>query len=90
RRGAETGDLGENDMRGTVQTVEYQGVYFKVTLDPVGGEEFIVIEPEATYFAHPIDTGDSVVASWRTDQVHLLEPDYAEGGNQPYGEGAEA
>ncbi|MCP4382970.1 MAG: ABC transporter ATP-binding protein, partial [Hyphomicrobiales bacterium] len=39
RRGAETGDLGENDMRGTVQTVEYQGVYFKVTLDPVGGEE---------------------------------------------------
>ena len=75
RRGAGNGELGENEVRGKVETVEYQGIYHKVTLTPVGGEEFIVIEPEEAFFAHPVNPGDTVVASWRTEQVHLLEPD---------------
>jgi hypothetical protein len=57
----------------------------------VAGEDFIVVEPEATFFAHPVNPGDTVVASWRTEQVHLLEPDRAEGGaNQPYADDAAA
>ncbi len=86
RRGAGDGALGENEVRAKVETVEYQGIYHKVTLTPVGGEEFIVIEPEEAFFAHPVNPGDTVVASWRTEQVHLLEPDAAEGPAQPYAE----
>ena len=33
-----------------------------------------------------VNPGDAVVASWRTEQVHLLEPDAAEGPAQPYAE----
>ncbi len=90
RRGAGSGELGENEVRGTVQTVEYQGIYFKITLNRIGGEEFIVIEPEASYFARPIDSGDLVVAAWRTELAHLLEPDRAEAADQPYAEDAAA
>jgi putative spermidine/putrescine transport system ATP-binding protein len=90
RRGGAAGILGDNEIRGTVETVEYQGIYFKVTLNPIGGEEFIVVEPEGSFFAHPVNPGDTVVASWRTKQVHLLEPDRAEGPAQPYAEDAAA
>ena len=86
RRGAGIGELGENEVRAKVETVEYQGIYHKVTLTPVGGEEFIVIEAEDAFFAHPVNPGDAVVASWRTEQVHRLEPDAAEGPAQPYAE----
>ena len=86
RRGAGVGELGENEVRSKVETVEYQGIYHKVTLTPVGGEEFIVIEPEDAFFARPVNAGDDVVASWRTEQVHRLEPDAAKGPAQPYAE----
>jgi len=90
-RSGSAAELGENEVRGVVETVEYQGIYFKVTMSRMAGEEFIVVEPEATFFAHPVNPGDTVVASWRTEQAHLLEPDRAEGGaNQPYADDTEA
>jgi putative spermidine/putrescine transport system ATP-binding protein len=89
-RRAGAGDApGENALRGVVDTVEYQGIYFKVTLPRIAGEEFIVIEPEATFFDHPVKLGDAIVASWRAEHVHLLEADRAEGGAaQPYADDA--
>jgi putative spermidine/putrescine transport system ATP-binding protein len=89
RRGSGAGDGGENTAPGVVETVEYQGIYFKVTLAKLAGEEFIATEPEATFFAHPIKAGETVVASWQTDDVHLLEVDRGTGGGiQPYSDDA--
>ena len=89
RRAAEASGAGENAVRGRVDTVEYQGIYFKVTLTGASGEDFIVNEPEAAFFAGPVSPGDTVVASWQGQDVHLLEADRAESGvAQPYAEDA--
>ena len=85
RREQQAGELKENSLHGVVETVEYQGIYFKVTLSRIAGEEFIVIEPEATFFSHPVAPGDAVVVSWGNDSVRLLEPDRVAGdAGQPY------
>jgi putative spermidine/putrescine transport system ATP-binding protein len=85
RREQGAGDLKENSLHGTVETVEYQGIFFKVTLSRIANEEFIVVEPEATYFSHPVAPGDAVVVSWGTESLRLLEPDRAAGDAvQPY------
>jgi putative spermidine/putrescine transport system ATP-binding protein len=85
RRGQGTGEPQENSLHATVETVEYQGIYHKVTLSRIAGEEFIVIEPEAAFFANPVAPGDAVVASWPKESLRLLEPDRAAGDAvQPY------
>jgi putative spermidine/putrescine transport system ATP-binding protein len=87
RRERTTGDAGENSLPSVVDTVEYQGIYFKVTVSRVAGEEFIVIEQESAFFAHPVAPGDAIVASWRTEHVRPLEADRAAiGAAQPYAE----
>jgi putative spermidine/putrescine transport system ATP-binding protein len=70
---------GENAVEGTVEAVEYQGTFVKVTLGGASAEEFIVHEPEAAFFAHPVGRGDRAIASWSADQVRRLEPDRAPG-----------
>ncbi len=81
--------LPENAVRGRVEGVEYQGTYVKITLAGASEGEFIVNEPEAAFFADPVALGDEVVAHWRPEHVHLLEPDRAAGGGaQPYAEAA--
>ncbi len=81
------GELHENSLHTGVETVEYQGIYFKITLPPVAGEEFIVIEPDARFFAHPVGYGEKVAATWRPEDAHLLEADLATAeGAQPYAE----
>jgi putative spermidine/putrescine transport system ATP-binding protein len=85
RREQGAGEPRENALHGVVETVEYQGIYFKVTLSRIDGEEFIVVEPEATFFAHPVAAGDAVVVSWGKESVRLLEPDRTTGDTaQPY------
>ncbi|MEX0853799.1 MAG: ABC transporter ATP-binding protein [Bauldia sp.] len=87
RREHATGEPKENSLHGLVDTVEYQGVYFKVTLSRIAGEEFIVVEPESAFFVHPVAPGDPIVASWRAEHAHLLEPDQAGVGTaEPYAE----
>jgi putative spermidine/putrescine transport system ATP-binding protein len=79
--------LAENAVRGRVEAVEYQGTYVKVTLSGATEGEFIVNEPEASYFADPVGPGDAVIAHWSPDHIHPLEPDRASGGAaQPYAE----
>jgi putative spermidine/putrescine transport system ATP-binding protein len=81
------GEHRENSFRGVVESVEYQGIYFKITLAKVSGEEFIVVEPEATFFAHPVERGDPVIVSWESEHSRLLEADRAPGTSaQPYAE----
>ena len=77
----------ENSLHHVVDSVEYQGIYFKVTLSPVAGEEFIIIEPDSPFFAHPVAHGDKVVAAWQPENAHLLDADVEEAGaTQPYAE----
>ncbi|MEX0852460.1 MAG: ABC transporter ATP-binding protein [Bauldia sp.] len=81
------GELHENSLHTGVETVEYQGIYFKITLPRVSGEEFIVVEPEARFFAHQVSYGEKVAATWRPEDAHLLEADLATAeGAQPYAE----
>jgi putative spermidine/putrescine transport system ATP-binding protein len=79
------GEPRENSFHDVVESVEYQGIYFKITLAKVSGEEFIVVEPEAVFFAHPVQRGDAVIVSWDSEHSRLLEADRAPGGSaQPY------
>jgi putative spermidine/putrescine transport system ATP-binding protein len=85
------GEPPENTLRNVVETVEYQGIYFKVTLSPAGGEEFIAVESEARFFAEPVAYGEKVLASWTTEGARLLEPDIDTlGGTQPYADDSAA
>jgi putative spermidine/putrescine transport system ATP-binding protein len=89
RREQGAGEPKENSLHGVVETVEYQGILFKVTLSRIAGEEFIVVEPEAAFFAHPVAPGDAVVVSWGKESVRLLEADRAAGdAGQPYADDA--
>lgn len=81
------GQIQENSLQAQVETVEYQGIYFKVTLAKIGGEETIVIVPESDFFAHPVAAGDTGVVSWGPESARLLEADRAPGSSaQPYAE----
>ncbi len=78
-------ELEENSVHSDVEGVEYQGIYFKVTLSRVADEEFIVIEPDSRFLAHPVALGEKVAASWRPEDAHLLKADLeTASGNQPY------
>jgi putative spermidine/putrescine transport system ATP-binding protein len=84
RRGANQA-LEPNMIAGTVEAVEYQGTFVKITLAGATDEEFIVNEPDAAYFADPVGRGDEAIAHWEIEQAHRLEPDRAAAsGAQPY------
>jgi putative spermidine/putrescine transport system ATP-binding protein len=83
----------ENAVEGRVEAVEYQGTFVKVTLAGASEEEFVVHEPEAAFFASPVERGDRAIAYWSAEQVHPLAPDRAAGAAaaaaaQPYAESA--
>ena len=61
-----------NAVNGRVSAIEYQGSWVKVTLEGVGGEDFVVNLPESDFFADPVNAGDAVRAYWAADDVHLL------------------
>ena len=69
RRGEATSDV--NSIAGVVEATEYQGSYVKVTINTAGGV-FVANVSDRAYFAEPVDTGDKVVASWSTEDVHIL------------------
>ena len=68
-----------------VQTTEYQGSYVKVTVD-VGSGMFVANVSDGAYFAEPVDAGDQVVASWKADDVHILNKVDTGAAGDPYEE----
>jgi putative spermidine/putrescine transport system ATP-binding protein len=68
-RGEASGGI--NSIPGIVEATEYQGSYVKVTLD-VGGGIFVANISDGAYFAEPVTMGDPVIASWKTEDVHIL------------------
>eukprot|EP01037_Dinobryon_pediforme_P016558 gene16558-16738_t len=59
-------------LPGRVRSVEYQGSYVKVMLDPVGHDEFIVYVPERKFYLNSFAVGDLVVATWDVSHARLL------------------
>jgi putative spermidine/putrescine transport system ATP-binding protein len=57
---------------GTVDAIEYQGSYVKVTIHRAGHDAFIAHLPDRDFFAQPVQQGDRVRARWSIDEVHLL------------------
>ncbi len=82
-----------NRLVGTVQAIEYQGTFVKVTLrSPENSNEFVAYVPDGQYFGQRIDIGDQVVASWKAEEVHLLVDDIRNDGANvavPYSRGVE-
>ena len=71
----------KNAVFGTVDAIEYQGSFVKVTIKDVSDNEFIVHDAEAAFFANPVKRGEKVCAAWASDESRLLEKDYAASSN---------
>ena len=69
-----------NRLVGTVEAIEYQGTFVKVTLRAPENDELVAYVPDSQYFAERIDLGDQVVASWQAEDVHLLVNDIRSNG----------
>ena len=67
-----TGNGTVNAVSGKVRAIEYQGTWVKVTLEALGGEDFVVNVPDSEFFADPVNSGDAVRAHWAPGDVHAL------------------
>ena len=70
---SDSGTPGANAVVGRVAAVEYQGTWLKITLEEACGEEFVANLPDSVFFADPLKVGDSALAQWNADQIHVLE-----------------
>jgi putative spermidine/putrescine transport system ATP-binding protein len=84
RRGEATSDV--NSIAGVVEATEYQGSYVKVTIKTASGV-FVANVSDRAYFAEHVDNGDKVVASWSTDDVHVLSKVDTGAAGDPYLDG---
>ncbi len=65
--------LPDNAVPGRVRGIEYHGSSVQIELEVGGVREFSVTVGEKEFYAAPVEAGSDVVASWRTDAVHLLD-----------------
>jgi putative spermidine/putrescine transport system ATP-binding protein len=70
---SDSGTPSANAVVGRVAAVEYQGTWLKITLEEACGEEFVANLPDSVFFADPLKVGDSALAQWNADQIHVLE-----------------
>jgi putative spermidine/putrescine transport system ATP-binding protein len=67
-----------NSVTGTIQAIEYQGIFVKVTLETnssTSGGQFVVYVEEGNYFRSPITVGQKATARWNIGDVHKLTND---------------
>jgi putative spermidine/putrescine transport system ATP-binding protein len=69
-----------NAVCGTVQAIEYQGSYVKVTIHRSGHEDVIAHLSDRAFFPMQVHLADPVVARWSVEDVHILRAD----GGRPY------
>lgn len=69
----ETSEAKANVVFGTVDTIEYQGNFVKVSMQVPGGDTFIANVPDTAYFAEPIGPGDEAAAYWNKQYAHVLD-----------------
>jgi ABC-type Fe3+/spermidine/putrescine transport system ATPase subunit len=61
-----------NAVCGTVQAINCQGSYVKVTVHRSGHEDVIAHVPDRGFFPMQVRLGDRVLARWSVDDVHIL------------------
>jgi hypothetical protein len=61
-----------NHLLGTVQAIEYQGSWVKVTLRVGDGAKLVAHVSEGFFFADPLVDGDEVAATWAIADAHIL------------------
>lgn len=61
-----------NAMSGTVINTEYQGTFVKISLGTQSGNEFIVYQDDAAFFASPARVGAKVSVHWDGAMNHRL------------------
>jgi len=66
---------GINRVSGTVDAIEYQGAFVKVTMRIAGDEEFVAYLRDDQFLKRPVAIGDIATASWQRDDLHLLRAD---------------
>ena len=71
-RSAPSDPLADNAVPGRVRGIEYHGSMVQIELEVGGIGEFTVTLGEKDFYAAPVEVGSDVVASWRTNAVHLL------------------
>lgn len=79
-----------NTVCGTVQAIEYQGSYVKVTVHRSGHESLMAHLSDRAFFPMQVNMGDRVVARWSVEDVHLLHAEHKQMdnsavGGRPYG-----
>jgi len=81
RRDSLGNSLPPNTIAGRVEATEYQGSYFKVTLNAGMKHAFVANVTDTAFAAVPVAAGDAVVARWRAEHVHVLSrPDLGDAG----------
>ena len=63
----------DNAVFGTVDSIEYQGNFVKVSLQVPGMDTFVANVPDHDYFVEPIGPGDAVAARWDKQHAHVLD-----------------
>jgi putative spermidine/putrescine transport system ATP-binding protein len=63
---------GQPFLSGRVATVEYQGPVVRVVLETDQGVEATALIPDGTFYARPVQAGDSATLVWSTDDAHDL------------------
>ena len=71
-RGGRADPLPDNAVPGRVLGIEYHGSIVQIELEVGGVREFSVTVGEKEFYAAPVEVGSEIVASWRTDAVHVL------------------
>ncbi|MBJ3774408.1 ABC transporter ATP-binding protein [Acuticoccus mangrovi] len=61
-----------NLVVGSVEEIEYQGSFVKVTMGR-DGEPFVVHVPDQVFFATPVAVGDRVAARWQAADTHIID-----------------
>jgi putative spermidine/putrescine transport system ATP-binding protein len=76
-----------NQVSGTVDAIEYQGAYVKVTMRIAGDEEFVAYLRDDVFAQSPVEIGDQATTTWQRADLHLLRADLGRAGladGRPY------
>ena len=75
---ADTNELHENSLKGKISLIEYKGMEVSLGLEVPESKEFGVIISEKNFQMLSPDIGTQFIASWSTEDVHVLQDLLAE------------
>ena len=64
--------LAHHGLAACVRGIEYRGALVQVSLDTDSADEFAITLPESEFFLAPVAIGDRVIATWDSEDTHVL------------------